>query len=256
VADPPSEDRFGDLGPSPQRGEEDRPPRRSAAQRLAELDERDAAAERARPAGPPPRPRGRYMWVVGVVFFIVLAVAGLNALRHSGGALRGPAVGQQLPAFAAPLATGHLQGDANVKQLPGQSNQLGAVPACQVHLPGSITSCELARKPLVLSVIVPGASRCEAQLDLFERILPRYPRAQFAAIVSGAKLGTVASLVRKHGWTFPVAVDHDLSVFNLYRVAVCPTTIFARPGGRVERTSIHPLDESQVAAGLRAVGGA
>jgi hypothetical protein len=66
----------------------------------------------------------------------------------------------------------------------------------------------------------------------------------------------VATLVRDHHWTFPVAVDRDLSVFNLYRVAVCPTTVFAFRGGRVDRTSIRPLSEAQVAAGLRAVGGA
>ncbi|MGZ4201816.1 MAG: hypothetical protein ACXVRH_07140, partial [Thermoleophilaceae bacterium] len=57
----PPEDRFGDLG-ADQRG---------AAERLAELDELDAAEARAAKPGPPPRPRGRYMWVVGVAFVIV-----------------------------------------------------------------------------------------------------------------------------------------------------------------------------------------
>jgi hypothetical protein len=75
-------------------------------------------------------------------------------------------------------------------------------------------------------------------------------------VVSGGKHKKVAALTRRHGWTFPVAVDRDLSVFNLYRVAVCPTTVFAFPGGKVQSTSIKPLSEAQVAAGLRAVGGA
>jgi len=39
-------------------------------------------------------------------------------------------------------------------------------------------------------------------------------------------------------------------------VAVCPTTVFAFPGGKVQSTAIKPLDEAQVVAGLRAVGGA
>jgi hypothetical protein len=196
------------------------------------------------------------MWVVGVAFVIVVIVAGVNALRHSGGSLRGPAVGKTLPQFAAPLATSSLDGDANVKQSRKQSNQLGAEPACQVRVPGSITSCALARKPLVLSVIVPGAKKCEGQLDLFQRMVASHPRAQFAAVVSGGKHQKVAALTRQHGWTFPVAVDRDLSVFNLYRVAVCPTTVFAFRGGKVQSTSIKPLSEAQVAAGLRAVGGA
>ena len=244
-----SEDRFADLGPDDGR--------QSPAQRLAELDELDLAREReSKPAGPPPRPAGRYMWVVGMVFVIAMAIAGVNALRHSGGSLRGPALNKPLPQFAAPLATSSLNGDANVKQTKNQSNQLGAEPACQVHLPGSITSCELTRKPLVLSVIVPGAAKCEGQLDLFQRMASAHPRVQFAAVVSGGSHAKVAALVRRHGWTFPVAVDRDLSVFNLYRMAVCPTTVFALRGGEVKRTSIKPLGEQQVLAGLRAIGGA
>ncbi len=252
-----AEDRFGDLGPVEPRPEPgpDRSERSSAAQRLAELDERDEReAREARPAGPPPRPRGRYMWVVGVAFVIVLIVAGLNALRHNGGALRGPEVGTKLPEFAAPLATGQLTGDANVKQRRGQSNQLGAEPACQVHLEGSINSCQLASKPLVLAMIVPGVSRCERQLDVFQQMLRRHPGVQFAAVVSGAKLPKAASMVRSHGWTFPVAVDRDLSVFNLYRVAVCPTTVFAHRGGVVQSTSIEPLSERQIDARLPSIG--
>lgn len=244
-----SEDRFADLGPGDRK--------QSPAQRLAELDELELAQEReSKPAGPPPRPAGRYMWVVGVVFVLAAIVAGVNALRHNGGSLRGPALNTPLPQFAAPLATSSLDGDANVKQHKGQSNQLGAVPACQVHVPGSITSCELSRKPLVLSVIVPGATRCEGQLDVFQRISAAHPQAQFAAVVSGGSHAKVAALVRRHGWTFPVAVDRDLSIFNLYRVAVCPTTVFAQRGGKVKSTSIKPLSEQQVLAGLRAVGGA
>jgi hypothetical protein len=242
------DDRFGDLGPSDDR---------STAERLQELDELAAEEERqSKPAGPPPRPAGRYMWVVGVAFVIVIAIAGINALRHSGGGLRGPRVGETLPAFAAPLATGQLNGDANVKQTTAQSNRAGAELACQVDLPGSINSCTLSRKPLVLSVIVPGVAKCENQLDLFQRLAPRYPSAQFAAVVSGKKRPEVAALVKRHGWTFPVAVDPDLAVFNLYRVAICPTTVFAKPGGTVAFSTIRPLTESQVAGELRAIGGA
>jgi hypothetical protein len=242
-----TEDRFGDLG-------SDQP---TTAERLQELDELAAEEERQTgPAGPPPRPAGRYMWVVGVAFVIVVAIAGINALRHSGGGLRGPRVGETLPAFAAPLATSQLDGDANVRQTANQSSRAGAKPACQVNLPGSITSCALSRKPLVLSVIVPGVAKCENQLDTFQRLAKRYPSAQFAAVVSGKKRADVAALVRRHGWTFPVAVDPDLAVFNLYRVAICPTTVFAKPGGTVAYTSIRPLMEPQLTNELRAIGGA
>jgi hypothetical protein len=121
---------------------------------------------------------------------------------------------------------------------------------------GSINSCTLSRKPLVMSVIVPGVAKCEGQLDLFQRLAARYPSAQFAAVVSGKKRSVVAALVRQHGWTFPVAVDPDLAVFNLYRVAICPTTVFATRGGKVSYTTIRALNEAQVTSQLRAIGGA
>jgi peroxiredoxin len=125
-----------------------------------------------------------------------------------------------------------------------------------VNVPGSITSCALNRKPLVLSMVVPGVSKCERQLDLFQQLEGRFPRAQFAAVVSGKERSTVATLARQHGWTFPVAVDPDLRVFNMLHVAICPTTTFVARGGRVSYTTIRPVDEAQIATRLRAIGGA
>ncbi|MEA2404370.1 MAG: hypothetical protein QOE08_1017, partial [Thermoleophilaceae bacterium] len=100
------EDRFGDLGPR----DEPRPPR--AAERLAELDERE-------PESRPPtrRPAGRsYTWVVGVAAVILIAVVGINSLPHAGEGIRGPRAGSEIPAFAAPSATGPVDGDVNLKQ--------------------------------------------------------------------------------------------------------------------------------------------
>jgi peroxiredoxin len=192
------------------------------------------------------------MWVVGVAFVIVVAVAGLNAVRHSGGGLRGPVVGQPLPEFAAALSTGSSNDAANIRQQPAA----GKPSACQVSVPGSVTSCALSRKPLVLTVIVPGVSKCEQQLDLYQRLASRFPGAQFAAVVSGKERAKVATLAQSHGWTFPVAVDPDLRVFNMLHVAICPTTMFVARGGRVSYTTIRPIGEAQIAERLRAIGGA
>ena len=239
---PDGGDRFEDLGAE----------RQSTADRLAELDELEAAKEReSRPASPP-RPASRYMWVVGVAFVIVVIVAGANALRNSGGGLRGPAVGRSLPEFAAALATGSSNRAANIFQRPSG----GTPAACDVRVRGSVTSCALTRKPLVLSVIVPGVTACERQLDVVQRVAPSFPRAQFAAVVSGKERPAVAALARRHGWTFPIAVDPDLRLFNLLRVAICPTTSFVARGGRVSYTTIRPVTQAQIATRLRAIGGA
>jgi peroxiredoxin len=229
---PEREDRFGDLGAG------EPAPEQSAAERLAELD----ATEE--PPKPPEsaRPSGRYTWVVGIAFLIVVIVVGINSLPNAGRGFRGPAVGDVMPAFAAPSASGTSNAVANVKQARDDKNARNKTPACEVRGAGVVNICDLRRrKPVVLAVIVPGPPRCEEQLDRLQRVSRELPEVQFAAVVSGKSRGDVAKLVREHGWTFPVAVDRDLAVFNLYRVGLCPTTVFADRGGRVRETKVRQL---------------
>ena len=49
-----------------------------------------------------------------------------------------------------------------------------------------------------------------------------------------------------NAWHFPVVVDRDGAVTNLYSVGGCPTTVFAERGGRVRQTKDGKLDESQL----------
>jgi AhpC/TSA family protein len=240
---PEREDRFGDLGPG------DQSPEGGAAERLAELD----ATEPKPP--PPPRPSGRYSWVVGIAFLIVIIVVGVNSLPNAGRGFRGPSAGEVLPAFAAPSATSRTDKVANVKQQRGGSDEGNKTLACEVRGAGVVNICDLRRdKPVVLAVIVPGVPSCERQLDRFQRVSRDLPDVQFVAVVSGKPRSEVATLVRDHGWTFPVAVDRDLAVFNLYRVGFCPTTVFAYRGGRVKQTKVRELlSEAQLRAAARSL---
>ena len=233
------EDRFGDLG-------RDEP---SAAERFADLDEGDMEAERQereRRAPGPPRPAGRYTWVVGVAALIVVIVVAFNSLPNAGRGYRGPEVGKRLPVFAAPLATSDAEGDANVKQDAGDKLAANDTPACDVDLPGVITTCQLfEHKPLVLALSVPAAD-CERQLEAMQALSRERPDLQFAAVVSGRSQSTARDVVERTGVTFPVAVDRDLAVFNLYRVAYCSTAIADRGGTLREFRANHPLTADEL----------
>jgi hypothetical protein len=236
------EDRFGDLGPGDGR---------SAAERLAELDER-------RPEQPPKppesaRPSGRYAWVVGVAAIIVIIVVGAKTLPHSGEGLKGLPPGSHLPVFAASEATGPSDAPPNFKRSATDKVVGNKTPACDVHGPGVVNLCDLRQKPLVLALIVPGPRRCERQLDAIQRIKGSYPGVNFAAVVSGRSKGTVRSLVRRRGWTFPVALDPALTLFGLYRAAICPTITFAYQGGLVRLSTIKPLSEAQLRTEIEAI---
>ena len=231
------EDRLGDLGP--------REP--TAAERFADLDEGDMEAERRERDRPgPPRPGGRYTWVVGVAALIVVIVVAFNSIPNAGRGYRGPAKGERIPVFAAPLATSDAEGDANVKQDAADDLAGNETPACDVDLPGVVTTCELfAHKPLVLALSVPAAD-CERELEAMEALSRKRRDLQFAAVISGRSRDTARDVVERTGVTFPVGVDEDLAVFNLYRVAYCSTAIADRGGKLVEFRANHPLSADEL----------
>jgi peroxiredoxin len=236
------EDRFADLGT------DGRP--RSAAERLEERD-------RTHPEPPPRRPQvprrsSRYAWLVGVAFFVAIVVAALNSVPNRGEALRGPRPGSQLPRFSAPDALGDLTGDANVKQNPSESDSAGKRPACAVRGEGVVNSCRLAERPLVLTFVFDRGADCFPQVDRVERAMKGVRGVNFAVVYFSRKdRDEVREIVRRRGWTMPVAIDRDGAVSNLYGIGVCPTTVFARAGGRVRASVIGFLTEPQLRARAR-----
>lgn len=201
--------------------------------------------------------RGRYLGIVAVAFAALIVVAAFNSARNMAGdrdLLRGPPPGSRVPDFAAPLATGSLEGDANVKGASGGSDAAGARPACEVRSPEVVNICDLRRRPLVLTFIVTRGADCAPQLATVERLRREFPGVAFAAVVSGSDRADVAELVRRRRLTMPVAVDPDGALVNLYRVGVCPTTVLAEAGGTVRETRIGALGDAGLRRAVAALG--
>jgi hypothetical protein len=77
--------------------------------------------------------------------------------------------------------------------------------------------------------------------------MPDLPGVNFATVFfTHKKRDQVRALVRERGWRQPVAIDRDGQVANLYGVGGCPTTVFAREGGRVAATKLGNLTEEQL----------
>jgi peroxiredoxin len=238
-------DRFEDLG-----GER----KLTAAEKLAAGDEAELAAERRQQEERhgPPRPSSAYSWVIGIVFLIAVAVAGANALRSNGPGALGPVSGKQLPVFAAPLATGPLDGDANVRT---KANQPGHTMACDVRMTGALNVCELRRKPVVMTFMFTRFAHCAPQLDRVERVRPEFPQVNFVGVIIKEPKEKAAKLVREHGWRFPVLLDRDGEVSNIYGIGGCPTTVFAAAGGKVRSTRLGELSTAQLRAAIRRIAG-
>lgn len=177
-------------------------------------------------------------WIAVAAGLAILLYITYNTVTTPGTSSRGLEAGVRMPPFAAPLVTSDLEGDANVARHADQGSA-GDVPACEVTDPRALNSCTLARRgPVVLAFLTDRADRCVAALDAMAEVAPHHPGVGFAAVAIRGDRDDLRELTREHGWRFPIAQDRDGAVANLYGVAVCPTVVLARRGGKVLRTDI------------------
>lgn len=206
---------------------------------------------------PPPPGASRYGWFLGVVAVLVLALIGLNTLRtHSNGSA-GLSKGVQAPPFAAPLVFSRFSDDAdvNVARKAGQGGGAGRIPACDLTLPGVLNLCRLySVHPVVLIFTATRGSQCTRQLDIVERLLPQARNVSFAAVAIRGSRSDLQRLTRNHGWTFPVAYDHDGVLANLYGIAVCPQLTFIGRDGKVKDTAVGLVSSGDLLRRVRALG--
>jgi hypothetical protein len=179
--------------------------------------------------------------LVGVLVFAVMVYIVLNTLRTEGPGSRGIEPGTQMPPFATPLALSNLDGDANVSD-----------KACSVRGEKILNVCELAeRGPVVLAFFAEPSERCDDEVDVLDRLRPRYPHVQFAAVAIRGDRTKLRDRIREHGWKLPVGWDRDGAVANTYAVAVCPVVTLAERGGKVKETLLGSQTQEQL---VRAIG--
>ena len=197
--------------------------------------------------------RGR--WLVGVVGVVVLAYITVNTLRTEGLDPRGLERGARLPPFAMPLAASAGKDEYANIATRADSGPEGKVPACTVRGPDVLNVCELIeRGPVVLVFVVTDAGDCADQLDVVDRVAPRFPRVGFAAVALHEDLDDLRRRLRERRWSVPVGYDRDGAVGNLYGVgAVCPLFTFGGRDGRVAGTELGVLDEREMTARVAAL---
>jgi hypothetical protein len=122
----------------------------------------------------------------------------------------------------------------------------GPIPACQVRTEGVVNLCDLRRKPVVLTFVFDRGADCLPQVDRTERVREDLPGVNFATVFFSRKdRDELRKIVSARGWRQPVATD-DGAIVNIYGVGGCPTTVFAKAGGRVVDTKLGNLTEEQL----------
>jgi hypothetical protein len=231
---------------------------RWAKRRDPDLDQPAGSPDHPVSQVPVPRPPGasRYGWFLGVVVVLLLAYIGLNTLSNQGTSATGLKKGSLVPPFAAPLVFSSFKDDADVN-VARKADQGGAgkVPACSMTDPGVLNICRLyASHPTVLVFTATRGGQCIRQLDIVQRLRSRFPNVAFAAVAIRGSRGDLKRLTRDHGWTFPVAYDHDGALANVYGIAVCPQLTFIRRNGRVEDTAVGLVMPDELTRRVRALG--
>jgi thiol-disulfide isomerase/thioredoxin len=207
--------------------------------------------------------RDRYTAIAGLLLAAVIGVALLSEVGGQDSGTLG--LDEQparwpLPEFAVPVASGPLEGDANVAQDDCETSRVPCpadarrTPACRVEGSGAIRVCDLFDRPLVLSFWFSKGGDCVDQQDILDSLYERYrDRVGFLSLNVRDDRDTVRELVRERGWRMPVGYDRDGAVARLYRVGGCPTFAYAYPGGTLYDAGIGTLGRAELAARIEAL---
>lgn len=182
---------------------------------------------------------------VGVLALAILVLITLNTILTKPNGATGVSEGTRLPAFALPLVTGNLLGDANVAKHADEGAN-GKRSACSVRGPRILNVCELYEEgPVVLALFV-DTGGCQRILDDMRALGRAYPGVRFAAVsIKGDRAG-LRKLVYRDRLSFPVGIDEGGTLAGLYKLASCPQITLAYPGGVVQSRPLlvrPPLSE-------------
>ena len=103
----------------------------------------------------------------------------------------------------------------------------------------------------MITFLVTKGTDCEPQVDRVERVKKDFPQVNFAVVMSGNKRDEAKQISENRRWTQPVGVDEDGAIVNLYGIGVCPSTVFAYPGGKVRTTTLGNLTEDELRTEVR-----
>jgi peroxiredoxin len=162
-------------------------------------------------------------------------------------------VGLPLPDFAAPLASGTLNGDANV-YTPAQAKAAKSTAACDVDLPGSFNSCDDLKGESIVAFWNSTKSECTKQISVLNDFVAEHKNVSAVAVAFDQSESAVREFVVKQNWKVPVAIDRDGAVAALYAVAGCPSIFFSE-NGTITGVKLGTQTSAQLEAGVRTSSG-
>lgn len=209
----------------------------------------------------------RYGRYVGLLAVLIVVLITINLALTKPRGVKGIEPGRRIPPFAAPLASGTVNGDVNVATQANQGSA-GKTPACAVRGQGVLNACALyERGPVVLALFVDAGS-CPAILTEMQALAREFPGVSFAGVAIKGERAALRRLIRVDDLTnVSIGFDRDGVLAALYDVVSCPQVTFVLPGGVVQspallsrppiatlRSRVRGLVATAAASGWRAPG--
>jgi cytochrome c biogenesis protein CcmG/thiol:disulfide interchange protein DsbE len=169
--------------------------------------------------------REKLEWGAVIVLSALLGLGWIYVSRDTT-ASAGP-----FPVTTAPHV-GNLAPDFTLSTIDGRSITLGDYSAGD-------------GRPVVLNFWATWCPPCRVEMPYFDRANAKYEdRAAILSINQAESPETIAAFAERNGLTYPLLIDQDMKVNNLYGVLNLPTTIFIDRNGVVKEVLIGTISQA------------
>jgi len=122
------------------------------------------------------------------------------------------------------------------------------------HVDGSMSvmSDHLARGPVYVAFWATWCVPCVQELRALDRIMRRHPDAGFSVLAvnqdASKGMGKVKAFASAQGWTFPIVLDPNAQLLQVFNGRTLPFSVLLGPGGQVlrSRSGFLPADEKEI----------
>lgn len=102
-----------------------------------------------------------------------------------------------------------------------------------------------AGQPVVLNFWATWCPPCRVEMPYFDRASTRYDgRAAILSVNQAESPETIRAFAEKNGLTYPLLIDQDMRVNNLYGILNLPTTLFIDKNGVVKEVLVGTISQA------------
>lgn len=102
-------------------------------------------------------------------------------------------------------------------------------------------------KTLVLNFWAPWCKPCKEEAPILEKVYKRYKsKVEFLAIAIRDSDQNIKNFVKKYNLTFQIGIDTDAEATVKYGVSGLPETFFIDANGKIKRSFIGAINETQL----------